>query len=185
MLRNIALANRLDQLCKGVAAILASPAAAALPVDVANLIETARQAAVQLLGAIIEPTFGAIAKLLEQCIRQIHYEDYSLHTAGEDAEGGGGGTVSGFISDLQRNSNHVQTELISRFTCKDAVAPRIKVSTRAPDHTTPHYTTPRHATPHHTTPHQITTPLAFSSHSREDPDGSAAPLHFWPSCNGA
>eukprot|EP00729_Bicosta_minor_P009414 gene9414-4147_t len=126
MFSNIALANRLDQLCKGVAAILASPAAAALPVDVANLIETARQAAVQLLGAIIEPTFGAIAKLLEQCIRQIHYEDYSLHTAGEDAEGGGGGTVSGFISDLQRNSNHVQTELISRFTCKDAVAPRIK-----------------------------------------------------------
>jgi len=128
MLRNIALANRLDQLCKGVAAILASPAAAALPVDVANLIETARQAAVQLLGAIIEPTFGAIAKLLEQCIRQIHYEDYSLHTAGEDAEGGGGGTVSGFISDLQRNSTHVQTELISRFTCKDAVAPRIKAT---------------------------------------------------------
>jgi hypothetical protein len=103
-----------------VAAILASPATTALQPSVIELIETARQAAVQLLSAIIEPTFAAISQLLESTIRRIHYEDYSLHVDGSD------GGPSKFITELQRNATHIQTELVSRFTCKDSVGPRMK-----------------------------------------------------------
>jgi len=122
MLRNIAISNRLDQLCKGMEAIMNAPSHAHLPEDAIDLIEAGRQHALTLLGNIIEPICSALSRQLEDCILQIHDEDFALPESPTD-QGTSGST---YITNLQQQSTLSQREVLSRVTCKDVVIPRVK-----------------------------------------------------------
>ena len=62
MLRNISLANRLDQLCKGAHTIINSQSSTLSDSAVA-IIDAARADGMEFLSALILPIFGAISEV--------------------------------------------------------------------------------------------------------------------------
>jgi hypothetical protein len=126
-LRNISLANRLDQLCKGLLAIKSSQVGAALSDDAGTIILDAIAAGHTLLETeLLNPLFGAITKNLESVLKQIHYEDYS---ASETPRGGnadaGAEWCAPFLQTFKNRVHQSQQGVLARLTCKDATSPRI------------------------------------------------------------
>eukprot|EP00040_Diaphanoeca_grandis_P029875 m.175790 g.175790 ORF g.175790 m.175790 type:complete len:775 (+) comp31830_c0_seq1:347-2671(+) len=122
-LRNISLANRLDQLCKGLKSIINSQLGASLSEESANIIEAAIVQGDVLLDAILSPLFAAIAAHLEKMIRYIHYEDYSSAKP-PNPDDDGGESCSRYIGDLNTAAQHMQSKILMRLTCKDVTLPR-------------------------------------------------------------
>eukprot|EP00039_Didymoeca_costata_P020153 m.340253 g.340253 ORF g.340253 m.340253 type:complete len:767 (+) comp19209_c0_seq1:136-2436(+) len=116
LLRNIALANRLDQLCKVVASIISSQQAAALQEDAIELIEQARHNGIKLLATIVDPICEAILVEMEKLIVALHSEDYITENSAR----------SDFASLIQDLVAHVQSEIFKRLTCHEVVVPRVK-----------------------------------------------------------
>lgn len=123
-LRNISLANRLDQLCKGLVSIKSSQVGASLSDEAGSIISDAIGAGQALLETdLLGPLFSAITKDLESVIKQIHYEDYSVAQAGSNDVGQE--WCSPFLQTLKGRVHQIHQTVIARLTCKDASSVRI------------------------------------------------------------
>lgn len=103
-------------------AIMNAPSHAHLPEEAIDCIDEARRNTLILLGNIIEPICAAVSVQLENCILQIHDENFTLPGNLDSLDA----SCSKYVSMLQRQSAQIQREILSRFTCKEVVIPRVK-----------------------------------------------------------
>eukprot|EP00038_Savillea_parva_P031824 m.90780 g.90780 ORF g.90780 m.90780 type:complete len:789 (+) comp9879_c0_seq1:321-2687(+) len=123
-LRNISLANRLDQLCKGLASIKSSQVGASLSDEGGGIIVDAIAQGHELLEVeLLNPIFAAVTQYLEMALKEIRYEDYVA--ASPQGSAATEEWCSPFLQAFKTKVQHVQQSNLARLTCKDASGPRV------------------------------------------------------------